>query len=514
MRVVLALPLNIPQMSITGSSQIPPSLSIPRCGGWLPEDTWILRTWLSNLVSHVDSTPKPLHAVIRETQTVIEDDPVLYMLFHDMFNQIPLQEAYARDPFGSSQIRDYKHLLRLINEIITRAPLFADSELIGLPLNALLDWPMFTPAGQTAFLSPKLNAQFSKVLDVWASYLSSPASASVLNESQTGWLGPPALTAIRNSTSSRRTPQWSFESTFVCNPHLKHFGFTSWDDFFTRRFRPGVRPIASPLDSNVIVNPCECSPYRIYRNVRRVDRFWIKAQPYSLDHMLAHDKLGERFVGGTIYQAFLDAVNYHRWHAPVTGVVKSVRIIPGTYFSQVLGLGVPRSEVNVRKSSGHSISTSLSSKETRNVEAGLGNVQCANQAYAAAVATRAVIMIDTDNPVIGMIALVFVGMAEVSTCDVQVVEGQRLKKGDNIGTFRYGGSSVCMVIRRGIDLVWDLHGQDIGLGARTIAVNARIAKLVVKKEEKIPRTERRRNVKARTQKEAYYGGWRGEALGM
>ena len=504
-------------MSITGPSLIPPSLRIPRCGNWLPEDTWILRTWLSTLVSHVDTTPKPLHPVIKELQALIEDDAALYMLFHEMFDQIPRQEAYARDPFGSSQIRDYKHMLRLINEIISHAPLFADSELIGLPLNALLDWPMSTPAGQTVFLSPKVNAQLKKVLDTWALYLSSPASASVLNESQTGWLGPPALAAIRVSTSTRRTPHWTFESTFVCNPLLPHFGFLSWDDFFTRRFRPGVRPISAPLDNNVIVNPCECAPYRIYRNIRRTDRFWVKAQPYSLDHILAHDKQGERFLSGTIYQAFLDAVNYHRWHAPVAGVVKSARIIPGTYFSQVLGLGVPSSESNIRGSNGHSKSTSLSSTVTWRGESSLGNIQCENQAYAAAVATRAVIMIDADNPVIGMVALVFVGMAEVSTCDMQVVEGQKVKKGDDIGTFRFGGSSVCMVVRKDLDLVWDLHGQDIGLGARNIAVNSRIAKVVVKKTErsvKTEKTDKRRVVKRRTQQDVFYGGWREEAIGM
>ena len=29
----------------------------------------------------------------------------------------------------------------------------------------------------------------------------------------------------------------------------------------------------------------------------------------------------EAFVGGTVYQACLDAHNYHRWHSPVSGTV-------------------------------------------------------------------------------------------------------------------------------------------------------------------------------------------------
>jgi phosphatidylserine decarboxylase len=32
--------------------------------------------------------------------------------------------------------------------------------------------------------------------------------------------------------------------------------------------------------------------------------------------------LAELFQGGTVYQAFLSALSYHRWHSPVNGVIK------------------------------------------------------------------------------------------------------------------------------------------------------------------------------------------------
>jgi len=208
----------------SGPSHVPSSLCIPRCGNWLPEDTWIIRTWLANLVDQVEGNPKPFHPVIREFQLLIEQDPALYMLFHEMFDQIPRQDAYSRDPFGSSQVRDYRHMLRLLNEILTRAPVFNDNELIGLPINAILDWPMSTPSGIAAFLDEKVNEQFKKMLDVWAYFLRSKGSVYVLNETQTGWLGPPAQAAMRASTSTRRQPKWTFASTFICNPDLPNFG--------------------------------------------------------------------------------------------------------------------------------------------------------------------------------------------------------------------------------------------------------------------------------------------------
>jgi len=64
------------------------------------------------------------------------------------------------------------------------------------------------------------------------------------------------------------------------------YRFTSWDDFFTREFQPGIHPIADPNDNKVIVNACESAPYAIARNVKKCDKFWIKSQPYNLKFVI------------------------------------------------------------------------------------------------------------------------------------------------------------------------------------------------------------------------------------
>ena len=61
-----------------------------------------------------------------------------------------------------------------------------------------------------------------------------------------------------------------------------------WNDFFTRRFRDGARPVAAPDDDNVIVAACESTPFSIRTDVKRRDEFWLKTQPYSLEDMLAN----------------------------------------------------------------------------------------------------------------------------------------------------------------------------------------------------------------------------------
>eukprot|EP01034_Spumella_vulgaris_P033844 gene33844-41751_t len=202
-----------------------------------------------------------------------------------------------------------------------------------------------------------------------------------------------------------------FEDIFKCNPTLPHYGFTSWDDFFNREFVDGVRPIASSGDDRVIVNACESAPYCLTRNVDYMAKFWLKGQPYSLRHMLADDDLTSHFVGGTVYQAYLSATSYHRWHAPVSGRVVKTRLIDGTYYSEIPA-------------------------------AGYGDY---SQGYLTEVAARGLIYIQADNADIGLMCFMAVGMAEVSTCEITVEIGQHVTKGDQLGMFHFGGSTNCLL---------------------------------------------------------------------
>ena len=70
-----------------------------------------------------------------------------------------------------------------------------------------------------------------------------------------------------------------------------------------------------------------------------------------------------------------------------------------------------------------------------------------SQAYLTSIAARAVIYIEADNPNVGLMAFVAVGMGEVSTCEVTVKHGDRVKKGDQLGMFHFGGSTFCLTLR-------------------------------------------------------------------
>ncbi|KAK7460958.1 hypothetical protein VKT23_008886 [Stygiomarasmius scandens] len=378
-----------------------------------PRDDQALDVWFSGKLEKIEECEITSgfcwHPVIQEFRDLIESDAELYMGFHEMFEQVPRKPPYDKDPSGRLQIRDYMKMLSLFNCVLHEAPEFETHEFVAFPINAVLNWPMGTSAGQAVFTNSKVNAQFKKMFDVWSSFLASKESRYVLTTDEKGWFGPEANKALPG-----------FDDMFICEPNAPYKGFKSWDDFFVRKFRPGVRPF---LGDNSSVNcACESTVYAIAHNVKGRDQFWLKHQPYSLYHMLDNDKFAPRFIGGTVFQAYLSALEYHRWNSPVDGKVLKTVMVPGAYYAASPSMG-------------------FSSKDPDPA------AQNRSQGFITQVATRALIFIEADNPDIGLMCFMAVGMAEVSTCEITVREGSILRKGDELGMFHFGGSTHCLIFR-------------------------------------------------------------------
>jgi phosphatidylserine decarboxylase len=415
-----------------GPSAVKDAAVQPPTGVWLRADQRALQQVRQPAGADDSQTWLP---VVQEFKALIENDPELYMLFTQMFEQIPRTPAYLNDPVGNPQVRNYRDMLKLINQILTQAPEYNKTNLVGFPINAIVNWAMGTPAGAAAFLNDKVNRQLKKILTQWAVFLGSADSRTVLNEDpEKGWFGRDALQAMP-----------TLAQDFDVKPNLPFYGFRSWDDFFTRQFRDGRRPVASPNDDSVIANVCESAPYRLAKNVQLRDQFWIKDQPYSLAHMMADDALAQQFAGGTIYQAFLSATSYHRWHSPVSGRIVKTRVIDGSYYAQTPAVGFDPAGPNE------------------------------SQGYITQVASRGLVFIEADNPKIGLMAVMFIGMAEVSSNDITVYEGQHVSKGDQLGMFHFGGSTHTLMFRPQVKLDFDLRGQTPSLNSKNIPVRALLA---------------------------------------
>ncbi len=340
---------------------------------------------------------------MKDFQALVDADPMVRMYLQRMLDEEPRSK-----PYQNRYVEDVPQLLRVINEVLTMAPDWSDDAAVLLPLNAVLDWSMGTSAGFAAYRDPRVNDMLRRVLDTWCTFLSGPDSRYVLNNSPTGWRSESAQQAV------------GIEQ-FEHDPDDEYWGFASWNDYFTRRFREGERPVAAPDDDTIVVNACEATPYGIATNVQRQDQFWVKSQPYSLQDMLAGDESVDDLVGGTVFQAYLSATNYHRWHSPVSGTVVRAFRVSGTYYSEADAEG-PQA------------------LDPQN-----------SQSYLAHVATRAIIVVEADGAA-GLVAFVAIGMSDVSSCIIgdHVKPGYHLTKGEEIGYFQFGGSTYCLVFGPGV----------------------------------------------------------------
>ncbi|MFW6051191.1 MAG: archaetidylserine decarboxylase [Myxococcota bacterium] len=104
-------------------------------------------------------------------------------------------------------------------------------------------------------------------------------------------------------------------------------GFSSFDAFFTRRLRPGARPVDP--DPTAVVSPAD-GRVEDRGGVDPHARLRVKGRTYSVAELLGDADAALRYAGGHFFIVYLSPRDYHRVHAPVSGAVELVRHVPGT----------------------------------------------------------------------------------------------------------------------------------------------------------------------------------------
>ena len=106
-------------------------------------------------------------------------------------------------------------------------------------------------------------------------------------------------------------------------------GFTSFDAFFTRRLKPGARPV--DIDPNAIVSPAD-GRVQDLGFLEPGATLRVKGSTYRLDELLGDPSRARLFEAGAFVVIYLSPRDYHRVHAPVDGRIESLRYIGGTLF--------------------------------------------------------------------------------------------------------------------------------------------------------------------------------------
>ncbi|KAF7367587.1 Phosphatidylserine decarboxylase [Mycena sanguinolenta] len=403
-------------------------------GAWLSHSRAAYKKFFSQLTGKVSlhwankaSTHTP---AVTEFAKAINNPSDCEPKMIDLFNEIFVQAAPQNQVVSFAAVKDFDSLLYLLDIIIVQPPSFIVShdsdgnptgQPVGVPIHLIFDLLSNTAAGYDLFRRPAFNSAMKNLLNSWGAYLQTPDSTKTLTDADGGWFSKAGLEALENLRGE-------FSSTYVCpKPEQTNRGYLSWDEFFTREVQDSARPVHFSHDpiinAGIIVSACESTVVRIEYNLQLHNRFWIKGQKYSLYDMLDRDDtFSKAFVGGTAYQAFLNATDYHRWRSPVAGKIKKAVVVPGTYYAVLPDDGADEGDPDYEPGSPY-------------------GALIRSQPWLTHSATRALIYIESGNPKIGLVCFIGVGMVEVSTCALSVKAGQDVEKGDELGMFHFGGSS-------------------------------------------------------------------------
>ena len=202
-----------------------------------------------------------------------------------------------------------------------------------------------------------------------------------------------------------------------------HDGWKTFNQLFARNFKPGYRPVAAVSDQTVIVSGAD-STFAGQWEIRPDSHVTVKNLHWQISELLEGSPYKDRFDRGLFMHAFLSPADYHRWHAPVGGTVLEARVIPGQVYLQVIAEPVPGDPHGRHRL-----------KPLRNFDA----PDDAGYQFAQA---RGLIVLDTP---IGLVAVLPIGMCQVSSVILTAEVGVTLRKGEELGYFQLGGSDIILL---------------------------------------------------------------------
>ncbi|WP_027407231.1 phosphatidylserine decarboxylase [Anaerovibrio sp. RM50] len=279
--------------------------------------------------------------------------------------------------------------------------------LLDQPLEELKDKELFYPSVE--YLEP-IYTWLTEYNNTWRDFLDSEAS----------WKQEYLDMLLRD-------PSWNLDKGWYESPDNWH----SFNEFFSRKLSNGnARPIAEPNDDRVVVSPADSLPQGVWNidesgrfyadSIKREDGVIIKDSTFvSVEQLLGEPgaEYAKLFHNGILTHTYLNYDDYHRYHFPVSGVVEAVYKIP---YANAVG-GVVYWDKN---------------KELYVLES--------NSLSWQSVETRGCVLIKTDY---GMVAVIPVGMGQVSSVNfIETIKpGTKVKKGDELGYFLFGGSDCVML---------------------------------------------------------------------
>jgi len=189
-------------------------------------------------------------------------------------------------------------------------------------------------------------------------------------------------------------------------------GYRNFNEFFYRKLQPYARNLDEPDNPARIVSPADSRS--VVFKVDDATKYWIKGKEFTVATLIGDPELAKGYSHLAIFR--LAPQDYHRFHSPVDAVVGKTKDITGNLYT-VNPMAV-RENLNVF---------------TQN--------------------KRSILALDTgsNRPVL----FVAIGALLVGSIAWTVKEGDKVVKGQELGYFAYGGSTVIVLFPEEMGIEFD-----------------------------------------------------------
>lgn len=184
--------------------------------------------------------------------------------------------------------------------------------------------------------------------------------------------------------------------------------YRSFNEFFSRKLKPGSRII--DRDSGSLISPAD-SKLLVIQKLMTETLFLVKNKTFNLEKFLNNKTLAGEYIGGVMMVFRLAPYDYHRFHFPCDCVPSAPVIINGLYES-----------VN----------------------------PIAYQAGIQALTENERHLITLDTKLFGAILMIPVGAMMVGKIVETYKPNKSYKKGDEVGYFAFGGSTIVLLCKRNV----------------------------------------------------------------
>ena len=214
---------------------------------------------------------------------------------------------------------------------------------------------------------------------------------------------------------------YEIDTSDLLQPDIKTY--KTFNEFFARRLKPEARPIDAPEDPSIITSAADCR-LTVWNNVATATKVWVKGKNFSVPELLGDAKLSESKFGTNPSLAIfrLAPADYHRFHSPCAGT-----------FSAPISKGSKYYTVNPQAVNTQLDVLTANRRDIRILESNIPS--------ASGLTTPVGIV------AIGALLVGAIGWSDKS-------EGSKVAKGEDIGWFQYGGSTV-VAIFPGDRIKWD-----------------------------------------------------------